>query len=265
MRGCSVEEGGICSVQKTSAPMYRELDVHRIIVTSERLDRRIGERFPESGLGKVSGELVVIARESQGRINRGRRPWWWLRILAALTVLAIGGVAAVAGMLIFRIPPEGGNRAETIQAIDAALNAIILMAFAVYFLVNLEARVKRRAALKALHELRSIAHVIDMHQLTKDPEQLLSSPSLATPSSPPRMLNRFQLARYLNYCSELLSIASKLAALHAQYLNDPVVLSAVNDVESLAGDLSATVWQKTMILDAVALRAGEKAQAALER
>lgn len=67
-------------------------------------------------------------------------------------------------------------------------------------------------------------------------------------------MTRFQLARYLDYCSELLSLTSKLAALHAQYLNDPVVLAAVNDVESLTGDLSATIWQKTMILDAVVLR-----------
>jgi hypothetical protein len=54
---------------------------------------------------------------------------------------------------------------------------------AIYFLLTVESRVKRRTALRALHELRSIAHVIDMHQLTKDPEQLLS-PAMSTASSP---------------------------------------------------------------------------------
>jgi hypothetical protein len=59
----------------------------------------------------------------------------------------------------------------------------------------------------------------------------------------------YQLTRYLDYCSELLSIVSKLAALHAQYLNDPVILAAVNDVETLAHGLSGKIWQKIMILD----------------
>jgi hypothetical protein len=36
----------------------------------------------------------------------------------------------------------------------------------------------------------------------------------------PRALCRAQLPRYLNCCSELLALTSKLAALHAQYLHD---------------------------------------------
>ena len=71
-----------------------------------------------------------------------------------------------------------------------------------------------------------------MHQLTKDPEYVLHEVA-ATASSPERRLTQGQLKRYLEYCSELLSLVSKLAALHAQDLQDPVVLEAVNDVESL--------------------------------
>jgi hypothetical protein len=66
----------------------------------------------------------------------------------------------------------------------------------------------------------------------------------------------FQLSRYLDYCAELLSLTSKLAALHAQHLKDPVVLGAVNDVEALAGGLSQHIWQKIMLLDAEAGKGG---------
>ena len=62
------------------------------------------------------------------------------------------------------------------------------------------------------------------------------------------------MSRYLEYCSELLSLVSKLAALHAQDLQDPVVLEAVNDVESLTADLSRKVWQKITILDIAGAR-----------
>lgn len=99
-----------------------------------------------------------------------------------------------------------------------------------------------------LHRLRSIAHVVDMHQLTKDPEHALR-PVATTASSPVRTLTRPQLARYLDYCSELLALTSKLAALHAQHLHDPVVLDAVNDIETLTSDLSRKIWQKITILD----------------
>jgi hypothetical protein len=87
-----------------------------------------------------------------------------------------------------------------------------------------------------------------MHQLTKDPEHLLA-PAMRTPSSPERQFTRFELSRYLDYCTELLSLSSKLAALHAQCVNDPVVLDAVNDIEVLASNLSNKIWQKIVILD----------------
>ena len=60
---------------------------------------------------------------------------------------------------------------------------------------------------------------------------------------------RFELSRYLDYCTELLSISAKLAALHLQHINDPVVLEAVSDIEFLASNLSHKIWQKIVILD----------------
>lgn len=87
-----------------------------------------------------------------------------------------------------------------------------------------------------------------MHQLTKGPEHALRAVA-STASSPVRTLTRPQLARYLDYCSELLALTSKLAALHAQHLHDPVVLDAVNDIETLTADLSRKIWQKITILD----------------
>jgi len=63
-----------------------------------------------------------------------------------------------------------------LQIAESAVNDLIFLGVAVFFLSSLEARVKRHEALRALHQLRSLAHVIDMHQLTKDPEQLQDSP-----------------------------------------------------------------------------------------
>ena len=106
---------------------------------------------------------------------------------------------------------------------------------------------KRRAALQALHELRSIVHVIDMHQLTKDPS-LVVTVAGKTASSPQRVLSPFEVARYLDYCSEMVSLTSKVAVLFAQGFPDPVVTEVVSDIERVAAGLSQKIWQKIMIL-----------------
>src|SRR5262249_17237570 len=138
--------------------------------------------------------------------------------------------------------------ADFMQGLDAAINEIIVIGAAIYFLVGLENRIKRARALRGIHVLRSMAHIIDMHQLTKDPDRLTAARS-DTPSSPPRQMTPFELTRYLDYCSELLAIISRVAALHVQHFQDPTTLSAVNEVEALVSGLSRKIWQKIMILD----------------
>jgi len=230
---------------------FSELDPAPVASTICVLARRIQERFPGSGLGEVATELVKVADQNQAVIEHLRRPLWWLRVLAGLAIGALIALSLWAAVQLTRIAKGGSESlADLLQGIDAATNEVIFLSLVVFFLVSLETRLKRRTALRTLHRLRSIAHVVDMHQLTKDPEYALH-PVEGTASSPVRTLTRTQLVRYLDYCSELLALTSKLAALHAQRLQDPVVLDAVNDIESLTSDLSRKIWQKITILDSV--------------
>jgi hypothetical protein len=57
------------------------------------------------------------------------------------------------------------------------------------------------------------------------------------------------LSHYLDYCSDMLSLIGKLAALHVQKFDDPVALAAVNEVEALTTGLSAKIWQKIIVLN----------------
>ncbi|MGB5052164.1 MAG: hypothetical protein WBO46_24660, partial [Caldilineaceae bacterium] len=80
-----------------------------------------------------------------------------------------------------------------------------------------------------------------------DPEALLS-PENRTEHSPPRTMSRFELTRYLDYCSEMLSLIAKLAAMYAQETQDAVVLAAVREIQDLGSGLSGEVWQKIILL-----------------
>ena len=71
-----------------------------------------------------------------------------------------------------------------------------------------------------------------MHQLTKDPSSVVSIAG-KTASSPARMLSRVEVARYLDYCSEMLSLTSKVAVLFAQGFPEPTVTEAVSDIERI--------------------------------
>jgi len=233
---------------------YSRLEAAPVRDTIVRLARRVEERFPGSGLSRLAGELVRLADENNEVIRHLRRPLWWLRAAGAVVLAALLALLAWAATRSLHVVDRGASSvADMLQGIDAAVNEVIFLSLVIFFLVSLETRFKRRRALRILHRLRGAAHVIDMHQLTKDPEQVLH-PLPSTASSPERRLDRRQLARYLEYCSEMFSLVSKLAALHTQHLQDPVVLAAVNDVESLTDGLSRKVWQKITILDVTGTR-----------
>ena len=230
-----------------TAPTYRALDEAKIVGTLERLRNRIGERFPESGLRTVAEELIAVGGEVSQCVAYIRAPNWPIRIAAGVAIAAMILVLIVA-VTTLQLPAGVRGLADVVQLLEAGVNDIVFFGIAVYFLLTIERRLKRRRALGVIHQLRSLAHVVDMHQLTKDPEQLLSAEP-NTPSSPERMMSPPELGRYLDYCSELLSVTSKLAALLVQYFNDEVLLGAVNEIETLTTGLSGKIWQKIRLLD----------------
>ena len=71
-----------------------------------------------------------------------------------------------------------------------------------------------------------------------------------TTTSPARTLKPYELSRYLDYCSEMMALASKVAVMFAQSFPDPVVTEAVSDIERIASGLSQKIWQKISLLPA---------------
>lgn len=229
--------------------MYRQLDAQKIVSTTEAIVNRIRERFPQAGLASVAKDLLDVSKDSIRTVKRLRRPMLGLRFLSFL--LAAGMIVGL-GYLARQLNVSLGtpHLAELFQGLESLVNDIIFAGVAIWFVFTMETRMKRRRALDLIAELRSLAHVIDMHQLNKDPDRVDPEYEL-TPSSPKPALTAAQLTRYLDYCSEMLSILGKLAALCVQDFDDPVTLAAVDELENLCSGLSRKVWQKIMILDRV--------------
>lgn len=226
--------------------VYRSLDANKILETVVTLQSRINERFAGAGLGGLAAELRSIAEESMTRAAWIAQPLTKLRLLVA-------AFAALCLLLILRsflgleLSGEVREWTQLAQGLESGINDFILIGAGLFFLFTTETRIKRARALKAIHELRALAHIVDMHQLTKDPEKLLS-PLPNTASSPKRTMTKPELSRYLDYCSEMLALISKISALYVQNFNDPIALQAVDEIETLTSGLSRKIWQKIMLI-----------------
>ncbi len=243
------------NASRPSPTPYEQLDPDKIVETVVLLSQRIRERFPQAGLNRVCQQLVDVARRARQRAAEIDAPILWARWLSGAVILLL--VLLIAAALWsafhaeeFRVTDADGrvNLSDFMQLTESILNEFIAIGVTIFFLVSIETRLKRRKALEAIHELRVISHIIDMHQLTKDPERLLvQGPDTA--SSPKRTMTPFELNRYLDYCSEMLALVGKIAALYVKTFPDEPAVSAVNDVEELTSGLSRKIWQKIMVLN----------------
>ena len=152
---------------------YRELQPQKIVDTAAQLERRIADRFPGAGLRQVAGELHRVAQEAVIRCEQIKRPHLWLRAACVVLVAAILGVLILIGKNVHSSGDELRGLDTFAQMMEASLGSLFFVGATLAFLFSLERRWKRERALSALHELRAIAHIVDMHQLTKDPENLL--------------------------------------------------------------------------------------------
>ncbi len=226
-----------------------QLAAEHVGATVAQLERRIDARFGERGLTKAArdlGRLVVLvqgeteqSRERLRRTTLTARTVSLLIVVATLTALIVGLRSAVV---------DGLDRtADWVPLAESVVNDLVFAAIAVVFLWAFPERLERRTLLRMLHRLRSLAHVIDMHQLSKDPEQL-SETYVPTAESVRHGLDADQMHHYLGYCSEMLSLTAKTAALCGEHSADGVVLETVSYIETLTTELSNKIWQKISLL-----------------
>lgn len=225
------------------------LDAPTVIATIDQLGGRIRARFADRGLPKAAAELRSAATEvtELGVHLRGR-----LRVLRwtarAASVLVALGMALVLIVAARDADLSGSVRSvDWVALVESTIQTLVFGGLTLLFLNALPDRLERRHLLRRLHRLRSLAHVIDMHQLTKDPERLRSDfePTDATVAVD---LTRAEMQHYLGYCSELLALVGKVAALCAEDSQDGLILETVSDIENLTNGMSRKIWQKISLL-----------------
>ncbi|RLZ04090.1 hypothetical protein CWC38_02430 [Kocuria tytonicola] len=271
---------------------YQHLDGAAVRHSAATLQRRIHARFPQRSLWEVGGELLALVDEviEGGGISRRRiRTAHALSRLGVLVVLLVFGTAIALAAASIWADPEALGPVEWLPLLETVVNDLVFAGIAIFFLLAVPQRMERARVLRVLHRLRSLAHVIDMHQLVKVPERLPGSAtstagttphgasrargtasaassasaaaaSGAAASSEPSGtgapserdgeldMTRAEMTQYLDYCTEMLSLVGKTAALFAEDTTDGDVLDAVEGIETLTSDMARKVWQKIAII-----------------
>lgn len=225
--------------------MTIKLDIDRTLETIALLRLRINERFPDSGLSGVCTGLYEIGLQTKENIKSLAKPIWWLRISFALLI----SITIIIPIYIFFYNQEINlihlYPIKSAEELESTIQILIFSAAAIFFFVKLEESIKTKRILSYLYQLRTIAHIIDMHQLTKEPKSLLAT---RTKNSPTRDLTNPQLLRYLDYCCELLSLTSKISALYSNDFKNALILDTINEIEDLTLGLTQKIWQKINII-----------------
>ena len=225
--------------------IMNKLDPLEIQKTCKNLYYRIEERFPKSCLLNICNDLLVILLTIDKRVKQIQKPQIFYRFLASLFIVC--SIVAFIGLFVSNKLRTDMSIAYFFQMIDSGLNTVLLIAVGFISIVTLERRKKRFKIIKAINKLRSLAHIIDSAQLTKDPHRLNKVNSTEHSPTHEFITSSFLLNRYLDYCSEMLSLISKIGFLYVQNFEDPDANDAMNDLESLCNGLERKIWQKIII------------------
>lgn len=223
--------------------MFKNLDIDKVTAAIELLRLRVQERFPTANLLNVCNELKELSNNAKANIQHLNKPYVYFRIIFSFLIIL---TIVLITYTIWHISSQDlpSNFQSFIATSEALMNELVMIGAAFYFIGKFENSLKQKKILYALQELRTIIHVIDLHQLTKDPAPILQN---NTEHSPERALSKSELNRYLDYCSEMLSLTSKVAATYGFNCNDQIVLDTIHNIEVLSGTLSNKIWQKITI------------------
>ena len=218
------------------------LDPAKIILTAENLTHRVSSRFPDSTLAGLADDLAEIARETDERSRLAQKP---NRLIRGAGWLA--GILGILGIWYFidRIQThlidakmEFGTVTDLFESADAGFNILVALAGALWFLVTIEARFKRKQILEHIGELLEFIQLIDA-------TQLYCTPELYKSNLPPNgKQSRFDHT-YLLLCNEMLGVISNLAPLYTRGNMDDSVWRAASNVVKLVNAIEGRLFAKS--------------------
>lgn len=238
MREADGETGGPATTSAWTTPRISDrLDPERLEAKIRELATACRSRFPDRGLPDRLDDLADLSADAAALADRvkGRTPLDFLiPAVAMLGILAVAGLIGISFSFRMEVPT---SVLDVVEPLDAAVNLGILLLTFGFLVYRIVAERRRGRLLAMVHRIRSLVHLFDMIQLTKNLEPAEDAP-----------LSIEDRVRYLDHCSQGASLASKCAALLIAHHPDPPLVVAVNEVESVCSGISQKIWAKIAVL-----------------
>jgi hypothetical protein len=233
--------------ERFNKPPKHRLDSGKIVETATNLANDIGARLPGSTLAALADELKTTAVTADDRVRRAQEPMISIRLISVAAVVA---VLLALWYLARHIHAkwEFATINEVFDGVHTGFELLVILAGAIWFCVTLETRLKRKAALAFIEDLREFIHVIDVTQLYYTPDLYGSRVGDARTT---RALDE----TYLLYCTQMLAVISNLAPLCSRGAPGDSVLRAASDVEMLAIAVSTKHMSKAEFVRSISLSA----------
>jgi hypothetical protein len=102
---------------------------------------------------------------------------------------------------------------------------------------------RRTSAMKQLHRIRTLIHILDMKQQNKKYHV-----NCLTNKKP---LSISESMLYLDDCSQAVVLAGKVAALLIESYNDSLVIATVTEIDALCNGITNRIWLKIQVLQLI--------------
>lgn len=219
----------------------------KIVISLKQLVLRIEERFPGSGLLHLANDITADIEKIPQSIENINHAPKYIGFLKLLVILLIFGT--MAGLVSqIEITKDFWTAGVFSQVFSSLVQLVVYLSVLVIFVFSYEKKIKLKKALSCINSYREFAHLIDLHQLAKDPATFMKDykPGRASRKNE---LGKFSMSRYLAYCNELLSLLGKATALYVHNFPDEALMAAADQIEDLTTGLSIRIWQKNSLLN----------------
>ena len=213
----------------------------------EVLSGRVHLAFPGRGLDRHARWLADHARQVADTGKHAVESRWRRRAFVGGGVAALTMLVGVSIGCVRRLG-DIDTLPTFLSSLDAFFTVLAAVVAGGITMLSYTRLSEQKLALSGLNVLRSFAHVTDMLQLTKSPTRLLfQEPNRQPGAEPPPTLT--EMSEYLAYCGELHSLTAKLAVLYGEWMSDPVVHTALDEVEGTCADLEGKTLQRLLLLE----------------
>ncbi|MDP6891073.1 MAG: hypothetical protein QF471_07060 [Phycisphaerales bacterium] len=235
--------------QKKPKPIEHPISLEELRMTLSKIRQALRDEFATRQLPREIENLELLTEKDVSRLAKDKRNHWKWPCLASIPPIGL----CTFLLLFFYLRPGFASSGkepsvtlhDSIEMLDGLFNYLVSSALGVYVCWQLAAWLRRRKPLKVLHNIRSLAQIMDQLQSNKT---VIDRGEVS--------LSLAQRVHYLEATERSITIAGKIASTLLINHNDRIIIDEVTEIEQACNSMAIRIWQKIAVLNQQRLAEG---------